>query len=168
MKIFKYSIIYKVWTIISQAYNHSNYHKLGLFFHNALISSVTSKKANKVLMKKDSSTFASMTLAIISFIIFPLRWLSKQADLSLSKKMFASFSREVNNNFIFTILLILTASTFGINMMYFIRGEHNVWLMTSFIFSIILFIVYQKVEKYIPYSIISRLLKDLFYQGEEL
>lgn len=167
MNIFKNSIIYKIWAIICKAYLHSNYHKLGLFFYNASINSVSLKKINKRFEKKDSSQFASMTLTIISFVATPFRWLSTQATLSISKKLYISFKKQVNNNLIYTVLLILTASTFGINLMYFIKGENNIWLTTLFIFSIISFIVYQKIEKYITYSMISRLITDLFLQGEE-
>ncbi|MCK5811970.1 MAG: hypothetical protein KAG94_03675 [Clostridiales bacterium] len=167
MNIFKNSIIYKIWTLICKAYTHSNYHKLGLFFHNVSVNSISIKKINNMFRKEDSSNFAIMTLAIISFIATPFRWLSTQANSSINKRLFVSFKKQVNNNLIYTILLVLTASTFGINLMYFLKGENSIWLMTLFIFSIILFIVYQKIEKYIPHSLSSRFFTTIFHLGEE-
>ena len=162
MEIFNNSLIGKSWILLKRCYASSIYHKFGLFSNKTKLSSKTNKFFSKSINKTPNSHNANLSYSFISIIRKPFKLLNNYAKTSSLSKILTQLTKDINSNFIFSFLIIIMTFSLGLNISYFIKGQTNILYTTIFIVSIISLFIFIRVEKYIKYSFIYKIIKAIF------
>jgi len=162
MSILKNSLIYKLWLFIRTSYQNSYYHKLGLFFSKKSKDSKSLYLYNNYINKAPASHNVILIPKVIDIFAKPFRFISNNAKESICSKILKNIQSELNKSFIYSILLIMTTFSLGINIALFIKGDIDILYSSLLVVSIISFFIYIKVEKYIVNSLIYKLLNTIF------
>ena len=161
MEIFNNSLIGKFWALLTKCHVSSTYHKFGLFSSKAKTSSKTNKLFFRYINKTPYSHNANFSSNFISVISKPFKLLNSYAKTSFFSKILTQLKKSINGNFIFSFLIIIMTFSLGLNISYFIKGQTNILYTTLFIVSIISLFIYIRVEKYIKYSLIYKIIKTI-------
>ncbi|MBN2853587.1 MAG: hypothetical protein JXQ23_12695 [Clostridia bacterium] len=163
MKYFKYSLLFKIWNFLCFCYQNSHYHKLGMALSAISLKSKAHQVMKRYIERTPSSHQARITDGTVHFLTKPFSFLKKYSGESKSSQWLHQISQQFNQHVIFSFLLILTTFSLGLNIADFIKtGTPDILYSSIFIASVIAFFLYMKVEKFIRYSLIYRMLDSIF------